>query len=192
MNKRQLQKKRTRSLILESAKQCFMENGFLNTPVSKISSHAKIAHGTLFAHFPTKEALILEVITIEMKKIGEEIQKFAQTSESIEEILVHYLDFLIEEEQFFSVLAKERLFYSNELKRKLIFHESIIRGYFHQILEEENAQNISHCEDITSSLNWLFGVINYYFGLKESFVASGSVISKFKDSILSTFKKIIL
>ena len=36
MNKRQLQKKRTRSLILESAKQCFMENGFLNIGQEKV------------------------------------------------------------------------------------------------------------------------------------------------------------
>ena len=191
MNKRQLQKAKTRALILESAKICFTKNGFLNTPLKMISNYANVAHGTIFAHFQNREALMVEVIDIEMEKIGDEVQRFLLHSESADDILQAYLNLLEKEEDFFAIIAKEMSLYSLELRRKLLFRESIIRGYFQQVLEENNAKKNGECADIASTLNWLFGVINYYLSLRDSFVSSGSVISKFKSSIICTFKKII-
>ena len=53
MNKRQAQKQFTREKIIIAAKQIFIEKGIINTATSQIAEAAKIAHGTLFLHFPT-------------------------------------------------------------------------------------------------------------------------------------------
>jgi AcrR family transcriptional regulator len=47
-----------RDQILSSALTLFNAQGFEKTPTSAISRHAGVATGTLFHHFPTKEALI--------------------------------------------------------------------------------------------------------------------------------------
>lgn len=44
--------------IIETAIRLFVEQGFENTPTSQISKEAKVATGTLFHHFATKEELI--------------------------------------------------------------------------------------------------------------------------------------
>ncbi|MEW8470066.1 MAG: TetR/AcrR family transcriptional regulator [Candidatus Thiodiazotropha sp.] len=47
--------------LLEAAIDLFSKEGFWNTSTARISKHAKVATGTLFNYFPSKEALIDEV-----------------------------------------------------------------------------------------------------------------------------------
>ena len=56
-----------RSHIMKTAMKLFIENGFHNTPTSKIAKEAGVAVGTLFNYFPTKEDLIIETYK-EIKK----------------------------------------------------------------------------------------------------------------------------
>ena len=189
MNKRILQKRQTRNMLLKAAKKCFVKNGFLNTPANKIAVEAGVAHGTLFSHFQNKETLILEVIDNEMREIGEAIQELVSQAEGVEDILAKYLDLIIQEEQFFAVLAKEKPFYPLELRRKIIFRESIIRSYIFKKISEEKSYLSD--EEITASLNWLFAIIDYYLVSRELFTSGQSVINKFRNSILKTFRKLI-
>jgi AcrR family transcriptional regulator len=48
-----------RNRVLEAALRLFVENGFHNTPTSKIANEAGISSGTLFYFFPTKDALVI-------------------------------------------------------------------------------------------------------------------------------------
>jgi len=189
MNKRELHKQQTRNLLLQTARECFVRDGFLQTPVSKISAQAQVAHGTLFAHFQSKDNLILQVIDLEMSEISAAIEELLIEAEEVGEILQQYLNLLAQKEAFFTVLAKETPFYSLDLRRKLIFRDSVIRSYFFQKISEQN--NSLSAAEISSALNWLFGTLNYYLANQEIFVQSGSVIEKFRGTIIHTFKKII-
>ncbi|MFO7895963.1 MAG: TetR/AcrR family transcriptional regulator [Candidatus Cloacimonadales bacterium] len=189
MNKRELHKQQTRNLLLQTARECFVRDGFLQTPVSKISAQAQVAHGTLFAHFQSKDNLILQVIDLEMSEISAAIEELLIEAEEVGEILQQYLNLLAQKEAFFTVLAKETPFYSLDLRRKLIFRDSVIRSYFFQKISEQN--NSLSAAEISSALNWLFGTLNYYLANQEIFVQSGSVIEKFRGTIIHTFKKLI-
>jgi AcrR family transcriptional regulator len=57
--KRVENKERTRQAILKAALELFAEKGFYNTTTKAISRKAKIAEGTLFNYFETKEDLAL-------------------------------------------------------------------------------------------------------------------------------------
>jgi AcrR family transcriptional regulator len=57
--KRLEKKEKTRRAILEAALALFAENGFYQTTTKAISRRAKIAEGTLFNYFETKEDLAL-------------------------------------------------------------------------------------------------------------------------------------
>jgi AcrR family transcriptional regulator len=47
--------------LVEAAIDLFSKEGFWNTSTARISKHAKVATGTLFNYFPSKEALIDEI-----------------------------------------------------------------------------------------------------------------------------------
>ncbi len=191
MNKRQIQKQKTRGIILQTAKSCFKKNGFLKTTTSEIASKSKVAHGTLFLHFKSKDVLIIEILDSEMDKISKQIFQIINESNDFELLLSRYLDFLQEREDIFAILAREMPFYSSELRRKILFRESIIRSHFHKAISEGIKSGKFRKINITPALNFLFGTFNYYLSLKPIFVKEGSVIGKFKESIISTFMEFI-
>lgn len=192
MNKRQMQKQFTREKIIGAAKQIFIEKGIINTATSQIAEAAGIAHGTLFLHFPNKDSLVIELLDVELAKFSENIKQLIIETTDIDTILEQYLDLIQTEEGFFSSLARELPNYKDELRRKILFRESLIREHFHQVIENGIKQNIYADIDIPSTLTFLFGTINYYLSLKTSFVQQGSVIEKFKPSIIRTMKNILL
>ncbi|MCK4695022.1 MAG: TetR/AcrR family transcriptional regulator [Candidatus Cloacimonetes bacterium] len=192
MNKRQIQKKKTRELILQVAKKEFIKKGFLDTTTSEISKKAEIAHGTLFLHFKNKETLIIEILDKELESINTNIFKLISKDYNLERLLSQYLNLLQKEEDLFVVLARELPFYSDKLRRKILFRDSIIRNHFHKAIESGIKEKRYRDIDVTSAIIFLFGTINYYLSLKPIFVKEGSVIKKFKSSIIKTFKKLIL
>ena len=191
MNKRQTQKQFTREKIIAAAKQIFIEKGIINTATSQIAEMAGIAHGTLFLHFPNKDSLVIELLDVELSKFSDGIKQLIVKTTDIDKILDQYLNLIQEEEGFFSSLARELPTYKNELRRKILFRESLIREHFHQVIEKGIEQNIYAKIDIPSALTFLFGTINYYLSMKTSFVQEGSVIEKFHDQIIEIFMKIL-
>ncbi len=192
MNKRQIQKKKTRELVLRIAKEMFIKNGFLNTTTSQIAQKAGIAHGTIFLHFKNKESLIIEIFDLELEEISSTIQNLVFKAIDLEQLLEQYLDLLQEEEDLFVVLARELPLYSEELRRKILFRESIIRSHFHKAIEQGKNEKRYREVDVATAVTFLFGAIDYYLRLKPIFVKEGSVIEKFKPSIIETFKHLIL
>lgn len=191
MNKRQTQKQFTREKIITAAKQIFIEKGIINTATAQIAEAAGIAHGTLFLHFPNKDSLVIELLDVELSKFSNKIKQLIIETTDIATILDQYLNIIQTEEGFFSSLARELPNYKAELRRKILFRESLIREHFHQVIEKGIEQNIYAKIDIPSALTFLFGTINYYLSMKTSFVQQGSVIEKFHDQIIEIFMKIL-
>src|SRR5436305_12954806 len=67
--KRLANKQRTRQAILKAALALFAEKGFYQTTTKAISKKAKIAEGTLFNYFETKEDLALYFFEQELAQI---------------------------------------------------------------------------------------------------------------------------
>src|ERR1700750_295062 len=69
---------RNRERILEVAKEAFTRSG-ANTSLDDIARDAGIGPGTLYRHFPTREALIEAVYRSEVEKLTAAGQRFAET-----------------------------------------------------------------------------------------------------------------
>ncbi|OLT24729.1 TetR family transcriptional regulator [Actinomadura sp. CNU-125] len=52
---------RTRERLVTAARGVFEERGFLDTRVAHITRHARVAYGSFYTYFPSKEAVFLEV-----------------------------------------------------------------------------------------------------------------------------------
>jgi AcrR family transcriptional regulator len=191
MNQREKAKKETREKLLVAAKDEFVKNGLLNISTVDIAKRAGVAHGTVFFHFQNKEILLVEVFDRELLEITDELYVLLHGSNDLEDLLNTYLNFLEREETFFAIIARETPFYSPELRRTILGREAAIRHYFYQAIEKEIKQGQYKAVDITAALTFLFGTLNYYLCLSESFVAGGSVIREKRRAVVDTFIKLL-
>ena len=84
---------RNRERILEVAKRAFTRSG-ANTSLDDIAKEAAVGPGTLYRHFPTRDALIEAVYRTEVEKLAAAEQKFAETMPPIEALRAWMLLFV--------------------------------------------------------------------------------------------------
>jgi AcrR family transcriptional regulator len=84
---------RNRERILEVAKEAFSRSG-ANSSLDDIAKHAGVGAGTLYRHFPTREALLEAVYRTEVEKLAAAERKFLQTMLPIEALRAWMLLFV--------------------------------------------------------------------------------------------------
>ncbi len=84
---------RNRLRILQVAKEEFTRSG-ANTSLDDIANHAGVGAGTLYRHFPTRDALLEAVYRSEVEKLAAAERKFAQTMSPIEALRAWMLLFV--------------------------------------------------------------------------------------------------
>lgn len=84
---------RNRERILEVAKEAFTRSG-ANASLDDIAKEAGVGAGTLYRHFPTRDALIEAVYRTEVEKIAAAERKFAETMPPMEALRAWMLLFV--------------------------------------------------------------------------------------------------
>src|SRR5580698_1553422 len=74
---------RNRERILEVAKAAFARSG-ANTSLDDVAKQSGVGAGTLYRHFPTRDALLEEVYRTEVAKLAAAEQEFAATMPPVE------------------------------------------------------------------------------------------------------------
>jgi AcrR family transcriptional regulator len=84
---------RNRERILEVAKQAFTRYG-ANASLDDVAKEAAVGAGTLYRHFPTRDALIEAVYRTEVEKLAAAERKFAETMAPIDALRAWMLLFI--------------------------------------------------------------------------------------------------
>jgi AcrR family transcriptional regulator len=84
---------RNRERILEVAKHAFTRSG-ANTSLDDIAKDAAVGAGTLYRHFPTRDALIEAVYRTEVEKLAAAERRFTETMPPIEALRAWMLLFV--------------------------------------------------------------------------------------------------
>lgn len=84
---------RNRERVLEVAKQAFTRYG-ANASLDDIAKDARVGAGTLYRHFPTRDALIEAVYRTEVEKLAAAERKFAEAMPPIEALRAWMLLFV--------------------------------------------------------------------------------------------------
>src|SRR5947199_3583071 len=107
--KREEKKQSTRQAILRAALALFAQKGFYRTTTKAISQKARIAEGTLFNYFETKEDLALYFFEQELGRVIEWYDRdkrvrAAPLPERLFSIIYHFLERLEPYEAFISAV----------------------------------------------------------------------------------------
>ena len=91
--KRRTDAQQNRERILEVAKQAFTRSG-ANASLDDIAKEAGVGAGTLYRHFPTRDALIEAVYRTEVEKVASAEKKFSESLPPIEALRAWMLLFV--------------------------------------------------------------------------------------------------
>ena len=146
--KRSANKEKTKRAILQAALDLFARRGFYRTTTKAISRQARIAEGTLFNYFETKEDLALYFFDQELAAVIEWYQhdkqmRRARLPEKLFAIIYRLLDRLEPYEEFIGAVYLRALKPSSKLSPLSIpSHEQHFRylRFIRQILSEASAQ----------------------------------------------------
>lgn len=184
---RKEQKIKTKERLLRSAFEAFSVGGILTTKTLDIAKAANISHGAVFAHFPTKEALLTAVIDEFGLQLGAQLQKEMQHF-SIEAVLKTHIRVLEQWEPFYRqlVISAPHL---PETIRVMIFNiHSGIAYYLQQAIAKEG---IRLAVPLHILLNTWLGLLHYYLENRALFVTDGSLLAAKGQELTYFFLKII-
>lgn len=184
---RQQQKEQTKEKLLKTAFEEFSSGGFLATKTLDIAKSAKVSHGSIFVHFPTREALLLAVIHEFGMQLGTEFQKKIKEG-SLEKVLTTHLNVLQEWELFYTQLVICGPHLPDEIRAEIFNIQSGIAYYLEKALSH---QKLAKDRPIHLIMNAWIGLVHHYLANRDLFSPNGSVIAAKGKELIKFFTHLV-
>ena len=190
-NLRQIQKEQTHKHLIETAIHLFAERGFMTVTTADLAKAANVAHGTVFVHFPTLEALLVEVIEEFGARISLRLHELAANQTSLKKVLAAHLEGLTEYESFYTRLVIEGRLLPKNARYVFIMIQSSISLHIGQAAEKEIKEGRLASYSIHLMFNTWMGLVHYYLLNSDLFAPGGSVLTKCGPEILIHFLRLV-
>lgn len=82
----------TRERILIAAEECFAQNGYDATGVAEICKRAGVSKGAFFHHFPTKQAVFLELLNRWLARLEQQLEEMLLGASNVPEALLKMVE----------------------------------------------------------------------------------------------------
>ncbi|HEX3028047.1 MAG TPA: TetR/AcrR family transcriptional regulator [Clostridia bacterium] len=191
MSKRQEQKTQTKKLIVNIAINQFAKDGLLTTRTSDIATSANLSHGSIFAHFPTREALLEAAIEEFGMRVTNKLHESIEENCEMEGLLMAHLKGIQEHELFYSRLISEASLLPESARNTLIGIQSAISFHLIQVAEREMSASRILRMPVNLMFNTWIGLINYYIMNRDIFAPGESVISRYGQQLINHYMKLI-
>jgi len=184
--KRQEQKVQTRRKILDTAFRLYSAGGF-STPTNVIARESGLSHGAIFLHFPTREALQLQVLEKFTREIGDKLHELSKTGGKISDLLYAHIGVLEEYESFYKNLISEISNLPDGIKTLLIALHSVMSFHFGEVIEKEKKKGRIKNIPLHMLFNTWLGLLHYYLQNSDLFSSGTSVLKNRKDELVKYF-----
>lgn len=159
-----MKKNERKQELLKIAYNMFLTKGYDNTSIDDIINEAKIAKGTYYYYFESKEATLEEVINMMINEEVESAKGILNMPISIPEKLVGVITSLrpkIDEQEIQNTLNKKANIVMHEKINNRIIEEAI--PLLEQIVNEGIQSNIFNCNHIKERIRMLLIMSNELF-----------------------------
>jgi AcrR family transcriptional regulator len=144
----------TKDKIYDEAVKIFAKDGFEKTTVDNIAAKSKLAKGTIYYYFKSKDDIFLEMIDNGISKfnkaIEEKLKDLKNPKDKMENLLEVQLDYYEKYKDFYKVLFSEFWRLEPKWKKQI---DKIREGYFSMIkrIIEEGKKDGCFRKDVDSS-----------------------------------------
>ena len=168
MEVRIIKKEIRKKELLNIAYKLFMTKGYENTSVDEIIAEAKIAKGTYYYYFESKEATLEKVIEMmieeECKKANEILQSNLSVQEKILGIIISMRPNTEELKIQEAINIPENIIMHQKINKKII---EVITPLLTEVIEEGKKQNIFDCDNVKERIEIILIITNNLFDSNE-------------------------
>jgi AcrR family transcriptional regulator len=190
-SQRQEQKQQTRQRLIEAAFIRLAEDGLTAARTSDIAAAAGVSHGSVFAHFPNREALLDAVLEEFGQRVAGRMHELAAGGGSVREILEAHLQGLAEQEPFYARLVAEQSLLPESARTTLIMIQSAISFHLWQAAERERASGKLRPLPLPLLFNTWIGLLHYYLANRDLFAPGGSVLAVHGRTLLEHYLSLV-
>ncbi|MCL1851842.1 MAG: TetR/AcrR family transcriptional regulator [Peptococcaceae bacterium] len=187
---RRLQKEQTREKIVAAAIKVYSQQGFA-APTTAIAGEAQVSHGSIFVHFPTVESLLICLLDSFAQDLTAELHMLSESGGDVEKLLAMHVDVLIKYEGLYKRLTKEAVYLPEEAKNTFIAIQSTVSIHFWQALEPEISAGAIKLVPFHMLFNTWLGLIHYYLLNGDLFAPRGSVLRRYKSTLIECYMALI-
>ena len=166
-----------REEILDAATDLFAEYGFSDTVTQALAERLQVGKGTIYRHFPSKQALFLAAADRVMRRlrvrIDTTIEGIDDPLDRLSKAVVAFLAFFEEHPKFAELLIQERAQFKDRTKPTYVEHREVNvvrwREIFRNLIAEGRVRDIpvEKITDVIGDLSYGTMFTNYFAGRRK-------------------------
>lgn len=160
---------------MRSAFELFCERGVEGTRTVDVARAARVSHGTVFVHCPTRDTLVEQVITKYGGEMAMEIRALAEQGGTVREVLAAHLEGLSRHEAFYARLVQEGPTLPPNARHTLLGLQSAISHHLSAAAEREIAAGTMRRQPMHLVFNGWLGLVHHYLVNRDLFAPGESV-----------------
>jgi AcrR family transcriptional regulator len=184
------QRVETRRRILLAACAAFGRAGFSSVRTQDIALEAGVSHGSVFAHFKTREALIAEVVEEVVARAADLVRHELRVARSASDVLHAHLGALAEHEGLYANIVAERGGLPSVVQARLTEVNSGVASYLLDALERERDGGSLKVEPHFAFNSWL-ALVHYYLLNRDLFAPGRSVLTDRAEELVRNYLAMI-
>jgi len=187
--RRERQKARTRDSLVSAAADLFARSGLRDARTEDIARAARVSHGTVFVHFPTKADLIEETIGRFAHALTGRLDTLLRQSAGMSEILSAHLAAIGEVEALYRRILIDLPGQPAAVRAHWVTIQSAISKYF-AIGLAAHPDPASRLDPALTFNTWL-ALVHHYLSNRDLFAPEGSVIERHGPALAGHFLNLI-
>ncbi|MEU6083465.1 TetR/AcrR family transcriptional regulator [Streptomyces sp. NPDC047108] len=185
------QKEATRRRLITQAVRLVGEQGFAQTRTVDVARAAEVSHGTVFAHFPSREDLVLAVAGHIGREITDRLHELAGSGSGLRRVLEAHLRCLEEYEGAYRQLVVETPSMPKDFRATWVGLQSAVASYLCAAAEAEASQGRIRTLPAHLVFNTWIGLVHHYMINKDLFAPEGSVIAVHGPTLIEHFMTLL-
>lgn len=188
---RSRQREATRHELLQAGLRVVATTGFAGATTAAIARETGKAHGTVFLHFRTREALVAELVAEVGRDMSAALAAGDSASPSVDDVLRAHLRALAGNEALYARLLGEASTLPAAARAHVFALQSGVASRLRAAWQREHARGAVRPLDPVFLANTWLGLVNHYLVHRDLFAPGESVIARHGDGLRAHFLQLL-
>ena len=187
MNARARQKRQTRSRILTQATRLAMRRGVAAVRTAEVAKAAKVSHGAIFVHFPSRDDLINEVAFAWGRQVTDQLHAAWHEGADLATALTTHVDCIRDHEDLYRGFLEALPSLPADARASWLGIQSAVAEHLWAVAEREQTEGIMRPMARHLLFNTWVGLLHHYIQNRRLFAPKGSVLEAKGQELVDHF-----